>query len=370
MSTRHRSSAAPLALAMAALVVYASLYPFTPWQWPAGQSLLRLMVLQWPPWLTPTDMLLNLLAYVPLGMLAFVAARRSGWPFAAAFVLAVAGAALLSYLLEVAQSFLPGRHPSLKDWAMNALGALLGAALGAILHTLGWIGRWQRLRTRWFVPRSAGALALLALWPVAMLFPTPVPWGLGQIGPRLEEWLAALVAGVPWAQEIHAALAGGAAATRAMSPAAMALTSALGLLAPCLLAFAVSEPGRRRLVLAAGALVLAFVAMTLSTLLNFGPEHALAWITPVTRIAVLAAVAAALALALLPRRLVMGLALIALAALVVLVSRAPTDPYFAANLQSWEQGRFVRFHGLAQWIGWGWPFAAMAWLLARLADRD
>jgi len=39
-------------------------------------------------------------------------------------------------------------------------------------------------------------------------------------------------------------------------------------------------------------------------------------------------------------------------------------------LQAWEQGRFVRFHGLSQWLGWLWPFAAMTWLLARLASRQ
>jgi len=51
---------------------------------------------------------------------------------------------------------------------------------------------------------------------------------------------------------------------------------------------------------------------------------------------------------------------------VVLVGQAPVDPYFAASLQSWEQGRFIRFHGLALWIGWLWPYAAMLWLLGRL----
>jgi hypothetical protein len=27
----------------------------------------------------------------------------------------------------------------------------------------------------------------------------------------------------------------------------------------------------------------------------------------------------------------------------------------------------VRFHGVAQWLGWLWPWLAMAWLLSRLA---
>jgi len=353
---------------MAALVVYASLYPFTGWRWPPGQSLSRLLQLPWPPWVDGPDVLLNLAGYLPLGLLAFVAARRSGWPYAGALAIAVAGAAVLSYAAEIAQSFVPGRHPSLKDWAANTAGAVCGAGLGAMLQSMGWVGRWHQVRQRWFVRRSAGALALLALWPLGLLFPAPVPWGLGQVGDRLKELLAAAVADVPWADELHATLLPTAGAGP-MGAAAMALTSALGLLAPCLLAFAICEPGRRRLLLAAGAFTLGFAAMGLSTLLNFGPVHVLAWVTPVTRVAVVVALLAALALVPLPRRVVAGLALVSLAALVVLVSHAPTDPYFAQNLQAWEQGRFVRFHGLAQWIGWLWPFAAMVWLLARLGDR-
>ena len=109
-------------------------------------------------------------------------------------------------------------------------------------------------------------------------------------------------------------------------------------------------------------------ATTLSTLLNFGPSHALAWRTP----GAVAALAVALALALaglgLRPRLAGALALVALTGLVVLVHLAPTDPYFAQSLHGWEQGQFVRFHGLAQWVGWLWPYAALAWLLRRVAE--
>ena len=59
--------------------------------------------------------------------------------------------------------------------------------------------------------------------------------------------------------------------------------------------------------------------------------------------------------------------LMALTALVSLVAQAPADPYFAESLQAWEQGRFIRFHGAAQWIGWAWPYVAMAYLLGRIA---
>jgi hypothetical protein len=71
-----------------------------------------------------------------------------------------------------------------------------------------------------------------------------------------------------------------------------------------------------------------------------------------------------------PRRVAAGFGLIALTALVMLVAQAPADPYFAQSLQGWEQGRFIRFHGAAQWVGWCWPYAALIYLLVRLAARD
>ena len=111
-------------------------------------------------------------------------------------------------------------------------------------------------------------------------------------------------------------------------------------------------------------------ATTLSTALNFGPEHAFAWITPGTLAALALGSGLALLLALLPRRVAAGLGLVLLTALAALVAQAPEDPYFAQSLQAWEQGRFIRFHGAAQWVGWLWPYVAMAYLLARLGSRD
>jgi hypothetical protein len=75
-------------------------------------------------------------------------------------------------------------------------------------------------------------------------------------------------------------------------------------------------------------------------------------------------------LSLAPRRAAAGLGLVALTALVVVVTQAPSDPFFAQSLQAWEQGRFIRFYGVARWVGWLWPYAAIAYLLARLGARD
>jgi VanZ family protein len=129
--SRHRSSATPLAGVYAALVVYASLFPFTGWRWPPGQALPALLALPWPPYLLPYDLWFNLLGYLPLGALIGIAVWRSGGLGWQALLAAVLGPAALSFACEVLQQFLPGRHPSLKDLAMNSGGAVAGALLAA-----------------------------------------------------------------------------------------------------------------------------------------------------------------------------------------------------------------------------------------------
>ena len=107
--------------------------------------------------------------------------------------------------------------------------------------------------------------------------------------------------------------------------------------------------------------------MTLSTALNFGPGHALSWLTPGAWLACALCIPLALPFVWLPRRWCAALALLILAVGVALGAQMPTGAYHALNLQAWEQGRFIRFHGLALWVAWLWPYLAMAWLMSRLA---
>lgn len=367
---RQRSSAVLLAASFALLIVYASLYPFTGWHWPAGQSLWTAMALPWPPWRDRFDLVANLLGYLPLGALLFGAVVRSGGGAAVAIALACLGPAALSFGLEVAQTFVPSRVPSRIDLALNASGAALGALLAALLVAAGFLQRWQRLRERWFVRRSDGALALLMLWPLGLLFPSPLPLGLGQVWDELRALGEAALEGSAWTEPAAQWFAHGVPAFEPLSPLAEALTIMLGLLAPCFVAFAATRAVRHRMLLAVGAALLALATSTLSASLNFGPEHALAWLTPATLPALGGALLVALLCSRAPQRLAAALGLMTLTGLVALVAHAPADPYFAASLQGWEQGRFIRFFGLAQWVGWLWPYLAMLWLLARVASSD
>jgi VanZ family protein len=362
----HRSTAWALALALAALVLYASLYPFIGWRVPAGVAGTDALGLAWPRgrFRLGFDELSNFLGYVPLGALLVVAVLREGGRRWLAVLVALGSTALLSYGVEVAQQFLPPRVPSLKDCVFNVGGAAAGALMALAVQATGALDRWQGLRERWFERASAVPLLLLLLWPVALLFPAPAPLGLGHVWGEVESWLQAALEGTPWAAEAADWFAPDTA-LRPLTRAKEVLIVALGLLAPCLLAYATTRPGWHRLVLVAGAAAIGVGMMTMSSALNFGIEHALAWWAPRTGAALLAAAFVATVLAAVGARWAAGLGLVVLALLVALVAQAPEDPYFAASLAGWEQGRLVRFHGIAQWVGWLWPYAAMAWLLRR-----
>lgn len=365
---RHRSSALPLAWLYAGLICYASLYPFAGWRWPTV-SPVAFLVLPWPRYWTAFDLVSNLLGYLPLGALVFVAQIRTGRTALRAGLQAVLCAAGLSLAMELMQNGVPSRVPSNVDWAFNTLGAAAGASLVAVLNAAGVLDRWQRLRERWFVDHSAGALALLLLWPTGLLFPAPLPLGVGQVLSRLRDTLAGWLMHTPleeWSQTVLEAQW----FSPGLSPAGEFCTIALGVMAPCLLGFTVCRSGWRRGALVIGIGVGGVAATTLSTALNFGPDHATAWLSATAVVGIVAGALASLLFAWVPRRAAAALGLMALTALVSLVAQTSEDVYFAQSLKAWEQGRFIRFHGAAQWVGWLWPYATMAYLLGRVAARD
>ena len=354
----------PLSLAFIALIIYASLYPFADWR-NQGLSPLIYLTAPLPKYWTGFDVAANVLGYAPLGFLLTLASLRRGhikW----AMLLAVLGAFLLSFTMETLQSYLPSRIPSNVDLALNTLGAALGAGSAWALEKLGALGRWSRFRERWLAPDARGAMALLVLWPAALLFPAAVPMGLGQVFERLEMALAEALAGTPFlvwlpVREIE---------LQPLVPLAELVCVALGALIPLLLGYGVVRSVWRRAVFAALTLGAGVVVSALSAALSYGPEHAWAWLDLPVRAGL--TLAAVLALMLLPlgRRGAAAFALLALVIQLSLLNHSPASAYFAQTLQTWEQGRFIRFHGLVQWLGWLWPYAALLYLLEMLSGRE
>lgn len=360
----QRATAWPLALAAICLIVYASLYPFSGWR-DQGISPLQFLMAPLPQYWTGFDVGINLLGYAPLGFLLTLAAlisRRVPWPV----TVAVLTAALLSLTMETLQSYLPSRIASNLDFALNTLGAWLGASCAWTLSKVGIIGRLTRLRARWFSQDARGALVLLLLWPAALLFPASVPLGLGQIFERLESALAEFLTNTPfldWMPVREMEL-------QPLVPLAELICVALGALVPCLLGYCVLRTLWQRAAFSATMLAVGIGSSALSAALSYGPDHAWAWLDlPVQAGLGLAALLAVVLLAV-PRRAAAACALLALALHLSLLNQAPADPYFAQTLQTWEQGRFIRFHGLVQWLGWLWPYAVMLYLVVKLSGHE
>ncbi len=350
----QRTLARPLALLLAALIVYASLYPFEGWRLQGGNPMAFLWA-PFPRYWTVFDVSANLVGYVPLGFLSALVAVRSGGS-RRVLVVAFFVPTVLSLGMETTQVFLPSRVPSNVDWLLNTLGGLMGSTMVLVLSRTRWLASWQRLRSNWFEADAHGALVLLALWPVALLYPTSLPFGLGQVWWAIESWVAQALAGTAQASWLPVRVS----EPQLLAPLAQAWCVALGLLAPCMLGYSVLRGAARRGVLLLGLWLLAVAAMGLSSALTFSPAHAWTWLTPPVLLGMaLGLVAGVLGMALSRGACAVWLVWVLLAGLALLNS-APVTPYLAESLHAWSQGRFIRFHGLTQWVGWVWPYAVMA----------
>lgn len=360
----HKTSAWPLALIYVGLICYASLYPFSDWRY-QGVVPWAFLSGPWPKYWTGFDITINLLGYLPLGFLLALSALRTGrGRFAVALATLLAG--LLSLAMESLQNYLPFRVPSNVDLGLNVLGACLGALLAWGMEELGVIERWSIFRARWFVADARGGLVLLALWPVGLLFPAAVPFGLGQVLERLESSLGDILQDTPlldWLPVRDIEL-------QPLVPGAELVCVMLGMLIPCLLGFCIIRATSRRLLFLLLVLACGMGVTALSAALSYGPEHAWAWFSVPVKAGLVAAMVLALLLLGVPRRVSAALVLLALGVHLDLLNQAPASPYFAQTLSTWEQGRFIRFHGLAQWVGWLWPYAALVYVLFRVWVRD
>lgn len=362
----HKSAALPLALAYAALIVYASLYPFADWR-DQGIAPWAYLSAPWPKYWTGFDFGVNVAGYVPFGFLCALSVLRTGSSHSVwrALLRATVAGAAIAFAMETLQSYLPARIPSNVDLGLNIAGTVLGAVLAAALERLGAIAHWSRVRSQWFVEDARGGLVLLALWPFALLFPAAVTFGLGQVFERLEATISEWLLDTPfidWLPVRQFEL-------EPLVPAVELLCVMLGALVPCLLGYLVARNVVQRAVLLPLILLAGVAASALSAAMSYGPEHAWAWLDLPVQVGLAAAVFAGVLLLFAPRRLCGALLLMGLVLQLSLLNQAPESAYFAQTLATWEQGRFIRFHGLAQWLGWGWPFAVLVYVVAALSRR-
>src|SRR5882724_9047227 len=342
-----------LAVAYLLLMVYASLYPFSDWRVPNDEAT-RFLFAGWPSYIVASDVVLNVLAYVPLGLL-LTLLWMGHLPRWAAVALGVTAGMLLSVSIEFAQAYLPTRISSNVDVLTNSIGALWGAAAA---HTWGerWLlsGELHRLRERHFRSgaRTDLAFVLLALWLLTQLNAEIWLFGNGDL-----RYLVPANFAVHYSADVYLMLEAGVAALNFAGVAFL-----IGAVARSFAAAAVSVTA---------VILTALTLKTIASMALFIPGNPGLWLTPGSVLGLVAGMMLWLPLARLSAVNAMRAAAICFAAGVVLVNLAPENPYLVAALQILQHGQFLRFNAMTGLLSSGWPFlvfAYLAFLLRRGGD--
>ena len=334
-----------LAAGYVLFIVYASLSPFSGWQ---EQGLEFSDVLAAPLLQTYSlfDAAVNLLAYLPLGLLLGLTLRErfsEGWSVLPATLCGL----LLSAAMEYMQMYLPSRISSNLDLLANTIGALAGALLAVNIATRKWfalhLAYW---RMRLFHSRDGVdfGLALVALWIFAQINPSL---------PMLGNVFISEVARPPFAVEPPEPF-------NWLESMAVSLNLLmLGLLLLTLLRV------RRH---AAGALLLVLCAVALSKFIAAAvllkSWALLLWLNSEAMLGIFSGVLLLVAAGWLPHAwLLRFAALAALSYLVlaqwVLDSGAPSA---AMRLYQWHYGHLLNYNGLSQTIALAFPFLLFVYL--------
>jgi VanZ family protein len=346
-------------LAYLLLILYASWYPFAGWR-STGLSPFVFLNLTPPRYWTGFDVLVNIVGYIPFGTLLVLAMYpfvRGLWAVLLATLLGI----LVSGAMETVQGYLPSRVPSNLDLLTNALGCLLGAILGALwARSLLDQSRLYRLRRRWFAPHASQGLVLLALWPLAQIYPQGYLFGHGQVLPIISEWLS------EWLDsdiDLVAMLRPGPPMSVEQYWLSETIITACGMTGAVLTLLCLMRRGAPRYTPMLAMLGAALVTKALASSLLFTPANAFVWITPGAEGGFLIGLIMLAGLAFAPQVAQRRLAVVTLVLSLVVVNTIPVNPYFVSTLQGWVQGKFLNFNGAAQFLSLLWPFFALWFLL-------
>jgi VanZ family protein len=362
-SQPERRKGSPMARAALAayllLIVYASWFPFSGWRG-SGMEPWAFLNLTPPRYWTGFDVAINVVGYIPLGMLivpSLYPRLRGAW----AVLLTTLIGMLVSGTMEAVQTYLPSRVPSNLDFLTNSIGCCIGAFIGAA-GARSYINqsRLLQLRQRWFAPHASQGLVLLALWPLAQIYPQGYLFGHGQVLPIFSEWLS------DWfgtSIDLVGMLRPGATMSVEQYWLSETIITACGMTGAVLVMLCLLRRGAPRTGLIAAMLGAALAVKTLSTSLLFTPDNAWVWITPGAQGGFLIGLIMLAGLAFAPQVAQRRLAVVTLLLSLIVVNTVPVNPYFVSTLQGWVQGKFLNFNGAAQFLSLLWPFFALWFLI-------
>jgi VanZ family protein len=350
MNSSKRKLAAFVALAYMLIIVYASLQPFQGWRTPPDE-VLAFLTAPWPRYITAGDVMLNIVAYLPLGAILFIALRP---PLASvsAFVAATLIAATLSLALESVQMFLPSRIASNVDLLANSAGAGSGA-LAVWIFSLPAVAKHPLVAMRRHALRSDAlgdcGLIVVALWILIQFHQAPLALGSGDV--RENFGITPFFSHTP--QSYLMAEAG---------VAALAIV-AIGLLVSLLM-----KPERPAAPAIALTLALALVAKTIAAIIMARSANWLQWLTPGVAAGIVGGIVLLMPLSRLGHVARGVAAVLCVVAGVAIVNVAPENPYQSVpNFMLVPQPtHLVNFSHIVHALSQLWPLLA-ALCIAALA---
>ncbi len=328
--------------------MYASLQPFNGWRSPS-QEVLDFLHAPWPRYMQYGDIVINVLAYLPLGVLLYAALRSKARRLAACAGAIILSSAL-SLAMEHAQMFLPTRIASNVDLIANSAGAAIGA-LAAWIISLPILARpLSRIRRDRFRPGVLGDCGLIAvaLWLLAQFDTAPFALSGGDLRETLE--ITPLFVHTPQSYLL-----------------AEAASAACSLLAISLIATLLIRPPRSALPTLLALTVITVIIKSIAALTLARLTNPLQWLTPGTALGfAIAAALLGLSVRLVP--MVRGLfALLCVIACVIIVNITPENPYQAAPPFAWDTQptHLFNFSVIIHTLAQSWP-ALAAMLLAAM----
>jgi VanZ family protein len=341
--------------AYAVALAWGSLFPMSGWR-DAGTPLLAFLLDPWPRWWTLSDLVFNLIIYLPAGLLVALLLRQRGLHRLAVPLALVAGSAT-ALGLEALQTLLPGRVPSRLDWLANSAGTLIGALAAPMGERL--VSEGQRaldVRRAISPADSAAGLLLLGAWLLIQWPGQRLLFGQGDLRPVLES-VARLVSPGREVEPVAWRLAG------AHTEFAEALGVAMSLVTIGLLVRELLPTRAPRSAITAG---LVAAALLVKTAVAAEAGRPLAWLTAGAQGGLLAgAVLLALA-ASAPRKARLWIGLSALAVSSACSTLFPLDAYFATAQADRAGSGWRNLEGLLRGAAALWPWVTAAWCLRRL----
>ncbi len=363
-SVKPSASARVALVFYAVLVIYASCFPFSGWH---DKGLMPWSYLGegMPHYWTGFDLAVNVIGYVPLGVLGVLALYPWQRGTSAVALVSLAGL-LLAMLLESVQSYLPSRVPSNLDLLTNASGMVIGAVVGeALREPVLEQSRLRALRRAWFSEQASHGLTVVALWPLAQIFPQPYLFGHGQLVGTFSRWLSEwLEVPVDLGQWLWQSLGSG---IDHYLPAEVIVT-ACGMTGAVLTLLCQTRRHAPKPMLAVLLLLSAVAVKTLAHALLFDPDDALGWFTPSAASGLLIGLVMLVGLSLAPPVAQRRAAIFSLVVGLLVMNIMPANPYFLSTLQEWVQGKFLNFNGAAHFLSLTWPLFAL-WFLTHSIHR-